>query len=192
MNDTSPPHSPDTGADKAADSRIRVMAVDDSAVIRGLIIRGLEQDQNIEIITSLATADSAITTLKNEIIDVIVLDIEMPGTSGLDAISPLLKICPVVQIIMASTLTQQNTKISLEALTLGAVDYIPKPSARQELVRVEDFYRELLHKVQVLGDVAMQKGSRNPRGRTTTIPVSDPTSSFLHLPQRQNHSRQHR
>ncbi len=130
--------------------RVRVMVVDDSAVVRGLIIGMLGNDPQIEIVASVANGAIAVDRLsRSRDVEVIVLDVEMPVMDGLTALGKLLTIDPTVQVVMASTLTQQNAEISLRALELGAADYIPKPSSKQ-LGGSADFHRDLLSKIKEL------------------------------------------
>ena len=151
---TSPGNRPELNGEST-----RVMVVDDSAVIRGLIVRALTSEPDIEVAASVADGLQAINTLKHNLVDVIVLDIEMPNMDGLTALPQLLAIAPAVKIIMASTLTQRNAEISLKALSAGAADYLPKPQAR-ELTGPSDFHRDLVDKVRGLGTAARRAGSR--------------------------------
>lgn len=132
------------------DAPIRVMVVDDSAVIRGIFRRTLEADPGIAVVASVGDGQAAIDGLARRKVDVVVLDIEMPVMDGMTALPKLLAIDPGVQIIMASTLTQRNADISLEALAAGAADYIPKPVAKHAIHGAQDFKRELLGKVKAL------------------------------------------
>jgi two-component system chemotaxis response regulator CheB len=138
----------------------RVMVVDDSAVIRGLLTRSLEGDPEVKVVASVANGQMAINTLQRQMIDVIVLDIEMPVLDGLSALPHLLAIDPNVKIVMASTLTAKNADISLRALKAGAADYIPKPSSTRELTSAADFKRELTEKVKALGMAARRADPR--------------------------------
>ncbi len=128
----------------------RVMVCDDSAVIRGLVTKCLEKDSDIVVVSSVSNGSMALNSLKRYDIEAIVLDIEMPVMDGITAIPKLLEIDPNVQIIMASTLTLQNAEISLKALSLGAADYVAKPSARSQLHSSNGFQRELVDKVKAL------------------------------------------
>ena len=92
---------------------------------------------------------------------------------GLTALGKLLAIDPTLQVVMASTLTQHNAEISLRALELGAVDYIPKPSSRQ-LGGSADFHRELLSKVKELG-AARRRRSGAARPGTHPVVTARPT-----------------
>lgn len=134
----------------------RVMVVDDSTVIRGLVTRVLEGDAQIKVIASVADGQMAVNTLAKQPVEVIVLDIEMPVMNGIEAIPKLLEVNPNVKIIMSSTLTLNNAEISLKALELGAADYIPKPTSTKEMQGADEFKRDLTEKVKVLG--ALSRG----------------------------------
>ncbi len=137
-----------------SDNAYRIMVVDDSAVIRGLLTRILESDPNVTVVESVPNGEIAVKRLGTKDIDVIVLDIEMPVMDGLTALPKLLEVNPGVQIIMASTLTRKNAEISLRAMRLGAADYIPKPTSSGALTKASDFKYELVEKVKALGQVA--------------------------------------
>lgn len=139
----------------------RVLVVDDSAVIRGLISRTVEAQSDLKVVATASNGEIAVAALKKTPVDVVILDIEMPVMDGLTAIPLLKAIDPAVQIIMASTLTHKNAEISLKAMSLGATDYIPKPSTDQlASVNAESFNVELVEKVRALGGVARRKGVR--------------------------------
>jgi len=138
---------------------LQVMVVDDSAVIRGIFRRTLEADDAIEVVASVSNGQQAIDALAKHKIEVVVLDIEMPVMDGMTALPKLLEIAPDIKIIMASTLTEKNASISLEALRMGAADYIPKPTAKYEIHSADTFKRELVEKVKALG------GPRRPGAR---------------------------
>ncbi len=144
----------------------RVMIVDDSAFIRGAIARVIEGDDEIAVAASLSNGELAIKELRRNPVDVIVLDIEMPVMDGLTALPQLKSIDPAVQIIMASTLTQKNAEVSLKAMSLGATDYIPKPSTSHVLMGADDFKRELIEKIKALGSLARRTGVRLPSGES--------------------------
>lgn len=150
----------------------RVMVVDDSAVIRGLLTRSLEGNPEIKVVASVANGQMAINTLQRQMIDVIVLDIEMPVLDGLSALPHLLAIDPHVKIVMASTLTAKNADISLRALKAGAADYIPKPSSTRELTSADDFKRELTEKVKVLAQAARRADPRKAGAQPGTSPAT--------------------
>ncbi len=142
----------------AVDDPFRVMIVDDSAVIRGLLSRSLEADPGIRVVSSVSDGQMAINALQRQPIDVIVLDIEMPVMDGLTALPKLLAVSPHTKVIMASTLTKRGAEVSMRALEAGAAEYVTKPSAVRDLHAAEDFKRELVAKVRSLGTTARRAG----------------------------------
>ncbi|NQU70357.1 MAG: chemotaxis response regulator protein-glutamate methylesterase [Rhodospirillales bacterium] len=146
----------------AFDGVIRVMVVDDSAVIRGIIRRTLDVDPSISVVASVANGQHAIDSLARHPVDVIVLDIEMPVMDGMTALPKLLQANPDLKIIMASTLTQSNASVSLEALKNGAADYIPKPSSNSEIHNTSSFKRDLVEMVKALGAKRLEKTDSAP------------------------------
>lgn len=128
---------------------IRVMLVDDSAIIRGLVSRALKEADDIVIVGTATDGAQALQTVEGFAPDVIVLDIEMPVMDGLTALPQLIKRAPNAHVIMASTLTERNVEISLRALSLGASDYLTKPSAKQ-VDATEQFFHDLKSKIRSL------------------------------------------
>jgi len=143
---------PATAAKITPERTIKVMVVDDSAVIRGLLQRIMATDPSIEVVASASNGQSAINMLRNHDIQVVVLDIEMPIMDGLSALPQLLEIDPDLKVIVASTLTQRNAEISMKALELGATDYLPKPTSPREINADGAFHRELLSKIHSLAN----------------------------------------
>ena len=135
---------------KGTPDPLSVMVVDDSAVIRGIFRRTLEADADIEVVAAVSNGQQAVDALSKYDIEVIVLDIEMPVMDGLTALPLLLEKQPGVKVIMASTLTEKNAAVSLQALNIGAADYIPKPSGKHEIHSADQFKRDLVEKVRAL------------------------------------------
>src|SRR5882762_6514699 len=130
---------------------IRVMVVDDSVVIRGLISRWIDAEPDMKVAGSLRTGLDAVNQLERVNPDVAVLDIEMPDLDGISALPQLLAKKRDLIIIMASTLTRRNAEISFKALSLGASDYIPKPESTREAAAAETFRHDLIQKIRHLG-----------------------------------------
>ncbi|WP_439396595.1 protein-glutamate methylesterase/protein-glutamine glutaminase [Bradyrhizobium sp. PMVTL-01] len=130
---------------------LRVMIVDDSVVIRGLISRWIGAEHDMEVAASLRTGLEAVNQLERINPDVAVLDIEMPELDGLSALPRLLAKKRDLVIIMASTLTRRNAEISFKALSLGAADYIPKPESTREASAADTFHHDLIQKIRHLG-----------------------------------------
>ncbi len=143
-----------TASTAAIQNKIRVMVVDDSVVIRGLLSRWLSEEDGIEVVASHRNGALAVNDVLKSDPDLVVLDIEMPEMDGMEALPKLLKLKPGLAVIMASTLTERNAKISLEALALGAMDYIPKPTGNHGVTTSVDFRRDLISKVHALGGQA--------------------------------------
>jgi two-component system chemotaxis response regulator CheB len=129
------------------------MVVDDSAVVRGLVTRMLEEDPHLQVVASVGNGQMAVNALERHDVEVAILDIEMPVMDGLTALPLLLKVDPHLQVIMASTLTLKNADISLKALERGAADYIPKPTTSREISGGVDFKSHLIEKVRALAAV---------------------------------------
>ncbi|ABD08610.1 response regulator receiver modulated CheB methylesterase [Rhodopseudomonas palustris HaA2] len=130
---------------------LRVMVVDDSVVIRGLISRWIEAEPDMVVAASLRTGLDAVNQVERIKPDIALLDIEMPELDGIAALPQLLAKKRDLIVIMASTLTRRNAEISFKALSLGAADYIPKPETTRESAGAEVFRHDLLQKIRHLG-----------------------------------------
>lgn len=129
---------------------VRVMIVDDSAIIRGLLTRAFNNVPEIEIVAVASNGAIALERIKTTPVDIILLDVEMPEMDGLAALPQLLKASPKSRVIMVSTLTMRNAEISLRALELGASDYVTKPTSRGGDQEAHQFYEELTRKIKAL------------------------------------------
>jgi len=142
----------------------RVMVVDDSAVVRGLISRMLEEDPNIEVVASVGNGQLAVNALDKYDVELVILDIEMPVMDGLTALPKLIEKDKNLKVIMASTLTLRNAEISMKALELGACDYVPKPTSSREMTGGQNiFKRDLVEKTKTFGRIRRQSGDASPR-----------------------------
>src|SRR5947209_11639642 len=138
---------------------LRLMVVDDSAVIRGMISRWIASEPDMVVAASLRTGLDAVNQIERVNPDVAVLDIEMPELDGISALPLLLAKKRNLIIIMASTLTRRNAEISFKALALGASDYIPKPESTREATAAETFHHDLIQKIRSLGARARRRAS---------------------------------
>jgi two-component system chemotaxis response regulator CheB len=167
---------------------LRVMVVDDSVVIRGLIARWIGSEADMVVAASLRTGLDAVNQIERVNPDVAVLDIEMPELDGISALPLLLAKKRNLIIIMASTLTRRNAEISFKALSLGASDYIPKPESTREPAAAEIFRHDLIQKIRHLGAKVRRAvpaspspplasaldRPREPLPRSTLAPVAQP------------------
>ncbi len=121
------------------------MIVDDSGFMRLAIKKMLEKHSAIEVIAEASSAEEAVRLAKQFRPDVITMDIEMPGGSGIDATKEIMKECPTV-IIMVSSITSFGAEATIQALNYGAVDYIPKASSFVSL-DITNIEKDLLRKI---------------------------------------------
>ncbi len=133
-----------------ATARIKVMVVDDSAVIRGLVSRWVEAERDLELVGVAVNGQVAIEAAARLKPHVVVLDIEMPVMDGIAALPQILKAAPGCRVVMASTLTQRGAEVTIKALSLGAADYVAKPDAGR-LAAAADYKRDLFAKIRALG-----------------------------------------
>lgn len=133
---------------------IRVMLIDDSAVVRGLLTRSLESNPDVKIVGSCPNGEAGVNMVARAEPDVIILDVEMPIMDGLTALPKLLALRPQVRIVMCSSLTEKGAAITMKAMQLGAVECIAKPSSNSVPGAGSDFQRQLLGIVRGLGAAA--------------------------------------
>ncbi len=106
--------------------RIRVVIVDDSALVRSLLSQLLAAAGDIEVVGVAADPIAAREIIRATSPDVITLDVEMPRMDGLEFLSRLMRLKPT-PVVMVSSLTQRGSEVALRALELGAVDFVAKP-----------------------------------------------------------------
>jgi two-component system chemotaxis response regulator CheB len=161
-------------------SKIRVLVVDDSALMRQLISKLLGQDPSIEVVGVAADPYIAYDKIKALQPNVITLDVEMPRMDGLTFLEKLMQLHPL-PVVMVSSLTGRGAETTLRALELGAVDFVTKPShdVAQGTLKLGE---ELIEKVKIAAGAALRKRTV---ARTTadTSPSSTasakPTGSML-------------
>src|SRR5438477_10548781 len=151
---------------------LRVMVVDDSVVIRGMISRWIDAEPDMKVAACLRTGLDAVNQLERVNPDVAVLDIEMPELDGISALPKLLAKKRDLIIIMASTLTRRNAEISFKALSLGASDYIPKPESTREAAAADIFHHDLIQKIRSLGAKVRRAAPASPIHPTASPPLA--------------------
>ncbi len=150
--------------------KIRVLVVDDSAMIRNILADGLQKDPTIEVVGKAADpyiARDKIVELKP---DVITLDVEMPRMDGLEFLKKLMAQFPL-PVIMVSALTERGKRITLESLEAGAVDFVTKPKA--DVARgLDEMMIELRTKVKLAAsaNVSHFKVARSETLKTLSAP----------------------
>ena len=132
---------------KNVDRRIRVLVVDDSALMRKLLTDLLQSDSSIEVVGGAQDAFVARDMIKELNPDVLTLDVEMPKMDGLTFLSNLMRLRPM-PVIMVSSLTDRGAEVTLNALDLGAVDFVSKPKIDLEN-GMQGCAKEIVEKVKI-------------------------------------------
>ena len=109
----------------------RVVIVDDSQAMRGWLRLVMEQDPRLTVVGEAASAYEARHVIKQVSPDVLTLDIEMPGMNGLDFLERLMRLRPM-PVVMITGATRNHSTATIQALSLGAIDYILKPTAAND------------------------------------------------------------
>ncbi|MBO3086665.1 protein-glutamate methylesterase/protein-glutamine glutaminase [Cellulomonas fengjieae] len=162
-------------------SRIRVLVVDDSVVIRRLVSDALSVDPEIEVVGVAANGRLALARIAQLVPDLVTMDIEMPEMDGIEAVRELRRAGNRVPVVMFSTLTERGASATLDALAAGAQDYVTKPanvgSVQESLAQVAE---NLIPKIKALVGPARGRvplgtapGRTVPVGTGGTAPVAD-------------------
>jgi two-component system chemotaxis response regulator CheB len=155
---------------------IRVLVVDDSGVVRRVVQRALESDPDFVVVATAADGRAAVEKVRELDPDVVTLDIEMPVMDGLAALKAIRQTHPRLPVIMFSTLTQRGARTTLDALALGASDYVTKPSNMGGLDEAVKVLRlELLPMLKELAGIAR----RTPAPRTPSAPSAAPATTTI-------------
>jgi len=141
-----------------------VLVVDDSALMRRLITDILKKDPGIKSVDYARNGKEALEKIARQKPDVVTLDVEMPGLSGLETLSQIMNSTPL-PVVMVSSLTTAGAETTLEALERGALDFIAKPQNPLELSKLAD---ELREKVKVAAKAQPKVG----RKKIKSVPLS--------------------
>lgn len=180
---------------------IRVLIVDDSALIRKIFQEILTENEDIDVVGTAINAQDAREKIKQLNPDVVTLDIEMPGMDGLSFLEKIMTLRPM-PVIMASTLTQKGAAETIRALEIGAIDYISKPVQSQTRGTLSVLRDELVSKVRTASQANIgarnasalvqpkQLGFKTPRANDKIIAIGSSTGGvealrdiFLTLPE---------
>ncbi len=152
------------GPDRRSRRPIRLMIVDDSMVARAVLSRMIDADGNFEIAGVAGTAEDAIEALGQVMVDIVLLDLEMPGVGGLKSIPQILQAAKGAKVLIVSSLAEDGAEETVAALALGATDTLPKPGTGRFNGR---FSEVLLGKLRELG-----YAERSGLPRTSIAPPS--------------------
>ncbi|MBN1584543.1 MAG: response regulator, partial [Anaerolineae bacterium] len=124
---------------------IRVLIVDDSAFIRHTLAKYLAADPAIVVVDDAHDGLEALEKIATLKPDVVTLDVEMPHLDGLSTLKRIMAECPT-PVVMLSALTQRGAQTTIRALMLGAIDFVPKPSAAADIRSVT---QTLIDKIKI-------------------------------------------
>lgn len=131
--------------------KIRLMIVDDSTVARAVLSRMVESDPAFEIAAVAGTAEDAIEALAECSVDIVVLDLEMPGAGGLKSIPRIIAAAGGAKVMIVSSVADDGAEQTVAALAQGAADTMPKPGTGRFNGK---FSEVLLGKLKALGYAA--------------------------------------
>ena len=150
--------------------QIKVLVVDDSALMRRIVSRLLEMQSDIRVVDTAVDGEDAIRKVKQHRPDVVTMDVEMPGLNGVETVRRLMQQCPV-PVIMLSAHTMEGTSVTMEALAAGAVDFVPKPT---KAGGAEKMVADLTRKIRV--------ARRASIGGCTAAPAESKVSEYQPKP----------
>jgi two-component system, chemotaxis family, protein-glutamate methylesterase/glutaminase len=158
-------------------SNIRVLIVDDAVMIRTRLSKILTLDPDIEVVGTAASGKIALAKLLPLKPDIVILDVEMPELDGLQTLAQIRQTHPKLPIIMFSTTTTRGATATLDALTLGASDYVAKPSQLSNIEEITQYLQSnLIPKIKALSLKITQ-----PISPTSPVPSQIfPTPTFSH------------
>lgn len=157
-------------------SKIRVLVVDDSALIRKLMTEIINHEPDMEAIGAASDPIVAREMIRNMNPDVLTLDVEMPRMDGIDFLEKLMRLRPMA-VVMVSTLTERGADVTLRALELGAIDFVAKPKVGIAS-GMQDAAREITEKIRVASRARVSRriGAAAPAGlpQAASAPVAKP------------------
>lgn len=159
-----------TSTQEPAPDSIRVMVIDDSLTVRTVFSRMIDREGDLAVVAQAAHAEQALMVLRSTRVDVVLLDLEMPGIGGLGALPEILTTARGAQVLVVSSLTADGAEATLSALQMGAADTMlkPRPGGFNE-----DYRGNLLGKIRALGG----KPARSPAKPVPTTPAAPPRVS---------------
>ena len=163
--------------------RIRVLVVDDSALVRSILSKIINQQKDMECIGSANDPLVAREMIRELNPDVITLDVEMPRMDGIDFLERLMRLRPM-PVVMISTLTERSASVTIRALELGAVDFVAKPRLGVASGLME-LSAQIVEKVRIAGSVVIRRAAARPK---ITDRLAESTEPVLRL----NSCKEHR
>jgi len=161
-------------------NKIKVLIIDDSALVRQMLIAIFDKATAIEVVGTAQDPIIARNKIKQLNPDVLTLDVEMPRMDGLTFLSNLMRLRPM-PVVMVSSLTQKGADVTLDALALGAVDFVSKPSALGR--DLEKYADEIIEKVRMAAGARVtavkHHSATHATGRPTPVNTSQSADAVL-------------
>ncbi len=161
------------GASAKGRATTQVVIVDDSLTVRTILKRMVESGENMEVTGTASSAERAIALLKSSRAHVVLLDLEMPGMGGLEALPAILAAGAGAQVLVVSSLTQDGAEHTVSALSMGAADTMlkPRPGGFNE-----EYRAQLLGKIRALGGSSDDQGGAGESAPETTATAARTTA----------------
>lgn len=134
---------------------IRVIVVDDSALVRSVLTEIINSEKDMQVVATAADPYIARELIRELNPDVLTLDIEMPRMDGLDFLEKLMRLRPM-PVVMISTLTERGAEVTMRALELGAVDFVPKPRLGVK-TGLDEAAREITFKIRAAAQARVDR-----------------------------------
>ncbi len=161
-------------------NKIRVLLVDDSVVVRGMLRQIINKYEEVEIVGAAPNGRAGVDHYKRLQPDVVIMDIEMPEMNGIEALAEILKIDDKAKVIMCSSLTQSGAAMTVKALETGAYDCLAKPTS-DKIEQGQGFEDQLLLKLRSIKKIDYSKLNSKPSEDIKKIHVRR-TSDFTLRP----------
>ncbi|MCM8773909.1 MAG: chemotaxis response regulator protein-glutamate methylesterase [Candidatus Omnitrophica bacterium] len=142
--------------------KVNILVVEDSPLMQKIICDILSSEQRFKVVDKVSSGKEALEKIDKLDIDVITLDINLPDTDGLSLLKEIMIRSPK-KIVMLSAYTQRGAEITMRALELGAIDFIPKPSGEVSL-DLYNFKDEIISKIKIVSQVDLKSYLANFRG----------------------------
>ncbi|MCB1774112.1 MAG: chemotaxis response regulator protein-glutamate methylesterase [Gammaproteobacteria bacterium] len=156
-------------------ARIRLLIVDDSALVRQVLTQIFAETRDIEVVGTASDPYVAREKIKQLNPDVLTLDVEMPRMDGVTFLGNLMRLRPM-PVVMVSTLTEQGADVTLRALEYGAVDFVAKPKL-DVAEKLKDYAAEIVEKVRVAASSRVSVLERRATPRTAPAGVAEKHSA---------------
>lgn len=169
--------------DTTDNMKTKLLIVDDSRIFRSAVAECLSNENDIEVVGSVWNGVKAIEFIQSNPLDLVTLDVEMPDMDGLETLEAIQKInasnrqSKPIGVIMLSSFTQKGTDITVQALEMGAFDFIPKPESKNLKESIETLRSQLLVKIRNFATQRISLGVTEPRIIIPSIPEIRPRIS---------------